>query len=100
MLYQTLLNQIGSFIDRKPANPGSQTVVGLAKASNQTVEAYLAGFDIRAIGSLRTIIPDAFPQVLRTCPLVGELNIHGAWRVVPMLKSRRAFGSEANSSIL
>ena len=94
MLYDTLIRKIDRFIIFNPDHPGSQTVAALAKATRKDVSDYLLSLDVRDIGKLRHIIADAFPRVLRQVPLVGEKNIHGAWRVAPMLRNGKPFGHD------
>lgn len=84
MLWSTLLDSIEKFIIRKPDNPGSQTLVYLAKIDNVELHDMLQSYDIKRVEKLRTIIPDAFPRPLRYGALMGDQNIHGAWRVKPM----------------
>lgn len=93
MIYITLLKQIERFIIMNPNNAGSQTVVALAKAERKEVGDFLLDFDIRSIASLRKIIPNAFPRVLRDVPLVCDQNIHGTWRVsaMPLIKRGRVY---------
>lgn len=92
MLFNTLLQKIAKHVETSPNDAGAQTLAALAKAEAKNIEEFLLGYDIRGIGRLRTISVNSFPKVLRQGPLVAELNIHGAWRVVPFMKNGKPFG--------
>lgn len=87
MLYLTLLTKIAKFVQDNPADPGTQTVVELSKQMGVEPTVAIMAYDIKEIESLRRIIPAAFPKVIRQGPLCGNQNIHGAWRVEPMVKA-------------
>lgn len=90
MLYNTLLKKVRDFTESTPNDAGSQTLVALARADGKDVEGFLASIDIREVGNLRRIIPQAFPKTLRAVPLVAEQNIHDAWRVQPLIRNGKS----------
>lgn len=81
MLWSTLRHMIDNFIDKHPDHAGVKEIHRLALHQGRTAAQYLACMDIRGIGHLRTLVPEAFPRVLRRSPLQVDQNIHGAWRV-------------------
>lgn len=100
MLYNTLIKQVERFIILNPNHAGSQTVAALAKATNKDVADYLLSIDVLDVSKLRHIIPEAFPRVLRAGALVGDQNIHGAWRVSPMLRNGSPFGRDVTKRVI
>lgn len=98
MLLNTLLQKIAKHVECNPQDAGAQTLATLAKAEDKNIEEFLLGYDIRDIGRIRNISPNSFPKVLRQGSLVAELNIHGAWRVVPFMKNGKTFALDKVST--
>ncbi len=84
MLYTTLNMKINKFIQNNPDDYGSQTVIALAQEANRDVHGYLSCRSPHQLGTLRKIIPNAFPKAMRDVPLVGNCNKDGVWNIMPM----------------
>jgi hypothetical protein len=91
MLYNTLIKTIERFAITNPQDKGSVLVSALATNNKQSIGDFLLHIDIRQVGSLRNVIPNAFPKPLRGCCLRVDQNIHGAWRVIPVEKHGTTF---------
>ena len=83
MLIRTILNKAAEYIDENPVYTGSLIIKIQASYAEMPVEQFLSRLDVRHIGTLRALVPGAFPKKLRTGELVITRNIHGAWRVDP-----------------
>lgn len=81
MLWTTLTSKIAFHVWKKPFHPGSKELLLQAHDAGQELTAYLRSIDIRNVGKLRELVPDAFPRKLRKGMLVCDRNIHGKWRV-------------------
>lgn len=84
MLWSTLRHMIDDFIDKNPDHAGVKEIHRRSLHQGKTAAEFLATMDVRGIGHIRDLVPEAFPRVLRRAPLVAEQNIHGAWRVIPV----------------
>lgn len=91
MLYKGLISQIIRFTQANPGHAQVDSLCVLASAANQTVEQLLRTLDVREVGELRKVIPDAFPKKLRQGVLACSINTHNVWRVDPLLKSSQKF---------
>ena len=55
----------------------------VVEAAKDEICRRLDSWDIRAVGRLRDLIPEAFPRSLRNCTLVCLMDEEGCWCVVP-----------------
>jgi hypothetical protein len=83
MLMTTLLKKAFEFVQEFPGHEGSHQIEVAAVEAGKTICQYLKSLDVRKIGVLRDLIPEAFPKKLRKGELVVSQNIHDAWRVDP-----------------
>lgn len=60
----------------------------LVRAAQGEVDKIVDRWDIRAVGRLRQLIPEAFPASLRSGNLLAEIGEKGAWEVFPAQQSR------------
>lgn len=82
MLWKNLLSAIARYAAAHPDDPGVQTLHTCAKGAGKSIPAYLEATDIRQVGSLKRVVPMAFPRPLRRATeLTADLNIHGDWRI-------------------
>lgn len=81
MLWKALKNKIVQFVDQNPDHKGAQDIKTVAEGMRKTVPEILENYDVRNIGLLRDLVPEAFPKKMRQGPLVACTNIYQAWRV-------------------
>jgi hypothetical protein len=81
MLWNTLKTKIADYALAERNHDGARYIRSEARYSGKTVAAYLDTVDIRNVGKLRELVPEAFPKKLRKGILVCDTNIHGKWRV-------------------
>lgn len=83
MLWNTLIKQITFWVGLHPEHPGAAVILQQAQAAGVQFDVYLKDLDIRKVGVLRELVPEAFPKPLRNRDRLFVLkeNIHGKWRV-------------------
>jgi len=81
MLWKTLIKRTILFIEQNPEHAGAKEVRRQAKQNMENLGWFLNHMDVRHVGDLRKLIPEAFPKKLQRLPLKSKLNIHGKWRV-------------------
>lgn len=90
MLLTTLLKKVVSYLAEHPAHEGVMHIQASVDATNKafnanrSVDKFIMSYDARSIGSLRDIVPEAFPKKLRTGPIEAKKNSLGTWRVDPV----------------
>lgn len=65
-----------SVAERRPVADSAEA---LAQHCRRVIDAW----DVRCVGRLRELYPEAFPATLRRGPLVAEITDDGEWHVVP-----------------
>ena len=83
MLLKTLLQKAIDYVEDHPIDNGSLIIKVEASLMELTVEQFINRLDVRNLGTLRAVLPGAFPKKLRTGPIEARKNIHQAWRVDP-----------------
>lgn len=83
MLLKTLLKKVISYLAEHPGHEAHTRLGQIAAVVDKSVDQLILGIDVRGIGQLREIVPEAFPKKLRAGPIMTTQNTHGAWRVDP-----------------
>lgn len=81
MLLKTLLQKAIDYVDANPIDTGSLIIKIEASNMEMTVDQFINRLDVRNIGTLRAVVPQAFPKKLRAGEIEARKNIHGAWRI-------------------
>jgi hypothetical protein len=83
MLLKTLLQKAIDYVEAHPIDTGSLIIKVEASLAGLSPEQFINRLDVRNLGTLRAVVPQAFPKKLRTGPIEARKNIHGAWRIDP-----------------
>ncbi len=62
---------------------GQSLGVGILEAAKDEVERRVDAWDVRAVGGLRRLVPEAFPPNLRKCQLLADYDEKGRWCIYP-----------------
>lgn len=75
--WATVLKKVLRLMKQNPSSESAQLVRRNAREAKQTDADYLAHLDVREMGKLRDLFPEAFPPGLKTGVLMADFDARG-----------------------